>query len=255
MIYSTFCITGASSGFGAAIARALSAPGRTLILVARRMERLTDVAAVCQSRGATVHCLCHDVRDEHFITQLQATLVAHALTVDVLINNAGLALGLEPAQRADCDDWDTMISTNITAVCHLTRAILPSMVEQNRGHVVFISSVAGSWPYAGGNVYGATKAFIDQFGRNLRSDLLGTAVRVTVIAPGMAETEFSTVRFKGDKGKADAVYAGVSPLDGDAIASAVCYALDAPAAVNINHIELMPVQQAWGGLSVSRRQS
>lgn len=253
MSYFTYLITGASSGFGAAIAETLAAPGRTLVLIARRLERLQSVARACEERGATVHCRSVDVRLASSGPDLIHEMASMGIQFDVLINNAGLALGLEPAHRADLQDWDTMIATNISAVCHLTRAVLPGMVERNCGHIVMIGSTAGSWPYPGGNVYGGTKAFIDQFTRNLRCDLLGTSLRITSIAPGMAETEFSTVRFKGDAGQAAAVYRGTEPLRAVDIADTVRYVLDAPPHVNINHIELMSIDQAWGPFAISRR--
>ena len=173
--------------------------------------------------------------------------------VDVLLNNAGLALGLEPSWDVSIDDWDTMVDTNIKGLMYCTRAILPKMVRRNSGHVVNIGSTAGSWPYPGGNVYGGTKAFVQQFSRNLRADLIGTQVRVTYIAPGMAESEFSNVRFKGDEKMAAAVYKGAEPLRPKDIAEAVYWVVNRPAHVNINAVEMMPVDQTWGALAVSRR--
>jgi 3-hydroxy acid dehydrogenase/malonic semialdehyde reductase len=171
----------------------------------------------------------------------------------VLVNNAGLALGLEPAQRASLDEWDTMIATNCRGLVTMTRAVLPGMVERDRGHVVNVGSVAGTYPYPGGNVYGATKAFVRQFTLNLRSDLLGTAVRATSIEPGMAETEFSLVRFGGDAAKAAKVYEGVKPLEGADVAEAVLWCVSLPAHVNVNAVELMPVQQAFAPFAIHRK--
>jgi 3-hydroxy acid dehydrogenase/malonic semialdehyde reductase len=164
-----------------------------------------------------------------------------------------MALGLEPAQRASLDDWDRMIETNCRALVSLTRAILPGMVERGRGHVVNIGSVAGSYPYPGGNVYGATKAFVRQFSLAIRSDLLGTPVRVTNVEPGMVETEFSVVRFQGDRERAKGVYAGMTPLFAADVADAVAWCVSRPAHVNVNAIEVMPVQQAFGPFAIDRK--
>ncbi|MFO7766173.1 MAG: SDR family oxidoreductase [Pelovirga sp.] len=242
----TILITGATAGFGSACARLFARQGWRLILTGRRTDRLQ---ALQQELGdAVVTTLTVDVRDREEVFRQFADLPA----VDVLLNNAGLALGLEPAWDVNIDDWDTMIDTNIKGLTYCTRVILPKMVEKNSGHVINIGSTAGSWPYPGGNVYGGTKAFVEQFSRNLRADLHGTAVRVTYIAPGMAESEFSEVRFKGDKEKAAQVYRGTQPLKPEDIADTVYWAVDRPAHVNINAIELMPVQQSWNALAVHR---
>ncbi len=242
----TILITGATAGFGSACARLFARQGWRLILTGRRTARLQ---ALQQELGdAVVTTLTVDVRDREEVFRQFADLPA----VDVLLNNAGLALGLEPAWDVNIDDWDTMIDTNIKGLTYCTRVILPKMVEKNSGHVINIGSTAGSWPYPGGNVYGGTKAFVEQFSRNLRADLHGTAVRVTYIAPGMAESEFSEVRFKGDKEKAAQVYRGTQPLKPEDIADTVYWAVDRPAHVNINAIELMPVQQSWNALAVHR---
>lgn len=242
----TILITGATAGFGSACARQFAGQGWRLILTGRRTDRLQ---ALQQELGdAVITILTLDVRDREEVFRQFADLPP----VDVLLNNAGLALGLEPAWDVNIDDWDTMIDTNIKGVTYCTRALLPKMVEQNSGHVINIGSTAGSWPYPGGNVYGGTKAFVEQFSRNLRADLHGTAVRVTYIAPGMAESEFSEVRFKGDKEKAAQVYRGTQPLKPEDIADTVYWAVDRPAHVNINAIELMPVQQSWNALAVHR---
>ena len=172
--------------------------------------------------------------------------------VDVLVNNAGLALGLGPAQEADLDEWDQMIDTNCKGLTYCTRAILPGMVARGRGHVINLGSVAGSYPYPGGNVYGASKAFVHQFSLDLRSDLHGTGVRVTSVEPGMADTEFSTVRFGGDKEQADAVYAGMQPLTADDIAGAIYWAAAQPPHVNVNRIELMATAQSFAPFQVTR---
>jgi len=172
--------------------------------------------------------------------------------VDILVNNAGLALGLEPAHETSLDDWDAMIDTNIKGLAYCTRFILPGMVARNRGHIVNIGSTAGAWPYPGGNVYGGTKAFVEQFSRNLRADLLGTRVRVTCLAPGMAETDFSLVRFKGDAEKAAKVYAGTDPLTADDVAGIVGWVAGLPSHVNVNTLEVMSIDQTWGPFAVNR---
>ena len=244
-------VTGATSGFGAACAEALLARGR---------EGDRDGAArrtACRRsrrRGATASTRSSlDVRDRAAVQAAIDGLPAPFAAIDVLVNNAGLALGLEPAQRASLDEWETMIATNCTGLVTVTRAVLPGMVERNRGHVVNLGSVAGTYPYPGGNVYGATKAFVRQFSLNLRSDLLGTAIRVTSIEPGMAETEFSLVRFGGDAERARKVYEGVTPLSGEDVADAIVWAVTRPAHVNVNAMELMPVQQAFAPFSVVRK--
>jgi 3-hydroxy acid dehydrogenase/malonic semialdehyde reductase len=194
-----------------------------------------------------------DVRDRAAVQDVVAGLPAEFAEIDVLVNNAGLAKGLNPAQEADLDDWEEMIDTNCKGLVYCTRTILPGMVERRRGHVVNLGSVAGTYPYPGGNVYGATKAFVHQFSLNLRSDLHGTGIRVTSIEPGLSgETEFSTVRFGGDQGKADAVYAGTQPLVPADIAEAVYWVVSQPAHVNINTIEMMPVTQSFAPFQVHR---
>jgi NADP-dependent 3-hydroxy acid dehydrogenase YdfG len=244
-------ITGASSGFGEACARIFASRGQRLVLAARRLERLEKLKKELSVK-CHVHIVQLDVRDRAAVEKTVASLPGDFRAVDVLVNNAGLALGLEPAHRVDLEDWEVMVDTNIKGLMYCTRAILPGMVERNRGHVVNISSTAGSWPYPGGNAYGGTKAFVNQFSRNLRADLLGTRVRVTCIQPGMAETEFSNVRFKGNDAAADKVYEGVQPMSAMDIAEAVAWAVDRPAHLNINSIEMMPVAQAWGPLAVHR---
>jgi len=247
----TILITGASSGFGAACARAFARLGCRLVLAARRTEALEKLQSELAPLTA-VHTVTLDVRDREAVGSTLGALPAEFADVDLLVNNAGLALGLEPAQRADLDDWDAMVDTNVKGLMYCTRAILPGMVARNRGHIVNIGSVAGSWPYPGGNVYGGTKAFVEQFSRNLRADLLGSAVRVTNIAPGMAETEFSRVRFKGDEEKAHRVYTGTEPLLAEDVADIVVWVTSVPARVNVNSVEVMSVHQAWGPLAVHR---
>lgn len=242
----TILITGATSGFGAACARRFAAANWRLILTGRRADRLDQLKEELGS--SVIRTLTLDVRDRQAVEQALT-----GVDVDVLLNNAGLALGLEPAWKIDLADWETMVDTNVKGVMYCTRALLPGMVARNRGHVVNIGSTAGSWPYPGGNVYGATKAFVEQFSRNLRADLLGTRVRVTYLAPGMAQTEFSNVRFKGDDGRADQVYAGAEPLLAGDIAEIVYFATTLPGHVNINALEVMSVDQSWGPLAVHRQ--
>ncbi len=248
----TAIITGASSGFGTSCARRFADDGWALVLVARRVERLNALADELRAKTPT-HVVALDVRDRDAVTATFASLPAPFAAPDLLVNNAGLALGIGPAQTADLDDWDEMVDANIKGLMYCTRAVLPGMVARNRGHVVNVGSVAASWPYAGGNAYGATKAFVQQFSRNLRSDLLGTRVRVTNVEPGMAETEFSLVRFKGDAAKAAKVYAGADALTADDVADVVHWAATRPERVNVNVVEVMPTCQAWGPLSVHRK--
>ena len=244
----TVLVTGATAGFGSAIARRFAAHGANLVICGRRTERLDALKAELGS--APVHAATLDVRDRAAVAEFAAAI---PWPVDLLVNNAGLALGLEPAQAADLDDWETMIDTNIKGLMYMTRAILPGMVERDRGPVINIGSVAGTYPYGGGNMYGATKAAVAQFSLNLITDLAKTKVRVTNIEPGLCGgSEFSQVRFHGDADKAAKVYEGTTPLSADDIAEAVYWSASLPAHVNINRIEMMPVCQAPGGLAVYR---
>jgi 3-hydroxy acid dehydrogenase / malonic semialdehyde reductase len=245
----TVFITGASSGFGAAIAHRFATAGARVVAAARRSDRLKDLAA---ELGPRVLPVTLDVRDRAAVARVTGALPAEFAQIDVLVNNAGAALGLSPAQDADLDDWEQMIDTNCKGLAYCTRAILPGMVARRRGHVINLGSVAGTYPYPGGNAYGGTKAFVHQFSLNLRSDLHGTGVRVTCIEPGMADTEFSIVRFSGDQAKADAVYAGMQPLTADDIAESVYWAATLPPHVNVNTIELMPVAQSFTPFQVAR---
>ena len=243
-------VTGASAGFGVAITRSLAGEGFQVIAAARRMDRLQALAASVPG----VLPLALDVTDGKQVERALADLAPEWAEVDVLVNNAGLALGLEPAQEADADDWDRMIDTNCRALVQLTRRLLPGMVERGRGHVVNIGSTAGTYPYPGGNVYGATKAFVHQFSLNLRADLAGTGVRVTCIEPGLvAGSEFSQVRFRGDEARAAAVYADTVPLTAGDVAEAVRWVVTQPSHVNINVVEMMPTTQSPGPLQVHRR--
>ncbi|WP_248320471.1 MULTISPECIES: SDR family NAD(P)-dependent oxidoreductase [unclassified Caballeronia] len=243
-------VTGASAGFGAAIARAFVKGGHRVVAAARRKERLD---ALSKELGDALLPVEIDVRDESAVRNAIASLPDGFAQIDVLVNNAGLALGLEPAQRANFDDWKNMIDTNCAGLVAVTHAVLPGMVERNRGHVFNLGSVAGTYPYPGGNVYGATKAFVRQFSLNLRADLAGTALRVTDIEPGLCGgTEFSNVRFKGDDDKAASVYKDVQPLTAEDIADTIYWIATRPAHVNINTIELMPVAQTFGPLQIHR---
>jgi 3-hydroxy acid dehydrogenase / malonic semialdehyde reductase len=247
----TVFITGASSGFGTATARKFIARGDRVIAAARRTDRLRDLA---KELGPDVLLpLTLDVRDRASVEETAASLPAGFAEVDILVNNAGLALGLEPAQEADVDQWERMIETNCTGLVYMTRALLPQMVARGRGHVVNLGSIAGTYPYPGGNVYGATKAFVHQFSLNLRSDLHGTGIRVTCVEPGLSGgTEFSDVRFGGDSERAAAVYAGTQPLTADDIAAAIEWATSQPPHVNVNVIELMPASQSFAPFQVYR---
>jgi 3-hydroxy acid dehydrogenase / malonic semialdehyde reductase len=247
----TVLITGATSGFGQSCARRFSENGWNLVLIGRRTDRLEALKAELMNKSL-VHAIPLDVRDRDSVTARLQSLPELFRNVDVLINSAGLALGLLPAHQTDLDDWDTMVDTNIKGLMYCTRSLLPGMVERNRGHIINMGSVAAGNPYPGGNVYGATKAFVAQFSRNLRSDLLGTRIRVTNIEPGMAETEFSIVRFKGDVSKADSVYQRTEPLTGTDIAEIAYFVATLPEHVNINSLEVMPTCQAWGPLAVHR---
>lgn len=247
----TVFITGATAGFGEAIARRFHAEGHRVVVTGRREARLT---ALVSSLGERAHAEVLDVRDRAAIDAAVARLPKAFAEVDVLINNAGLALGLEPAQAADPEDWEQMIDTNVRGLVHMTRALLPGMVSRRRGHVVNLGSIAARYPYPGGNVYGATKAFVHQFSLNLRADLHGTGVRVTDLQPGLCEgTEFSEVRFGGDVERARALYAGADALTPEDIAEAAYWVTSLPARMNVNTLEVMPVSQSFGPLTVARR--
>jgi len=247
----TIFITGASAGFGAACARMFATAGNRLVLTSRRIDPLLKLQDELTAT-ADVHIIPLDVRDREAVQGAIESLPERFRNIDVLLNNAGLALGLEPAHQADLDDWETMVDTNIKGVMYCTRFVLPGMVARNHGHIINISSTAGAWPYPGGNVYGGTKAFVTQFSRNLRCDLLGTRVRVSCIQPGMAETEFSKVRFKGDEEQAAGVYRGTEPLTAEDIAETVRWIVSQPPHVNINTMELMSIDQSWGPFAIHR---
>jgi 3-hydroxy acid dehydrogenase/malonic semialdehyde reductase len=250
----TVLVTGATAGFGEATARRFLAHGHQVIALGRRQDRLDAIkASLPVDQQKRLLTLSVDVCDSAKVDALASALPAEFANVTVLVNNAGLALGLEPAHQAHLSDWDRMIDTNIKGLVHMSRAFLPGMVERKRGHVINLGSVAANYPYPGGNVYGGTKAFVKQFSLNLRADLIGTPVRVTCIEPGMcAGTEFSNVRFKGDDDKASKVYSGVKALSADDIAEAIFWSATLPSHVNINVLELMPVQQAFNAFNVHR---
>jgi NADP-dependent 3-hydroxy acid dehydrogenase YdfG len=242
-------VTGATAGFGEAVCRRFAAAGARVVATGRRRERLD---ALKMELGPRIHTAVLDVRDRKATDALAASLPKDFARVDVLVANAGLALGLEPAHKTDPADWEEMVDANVKGLMYTVRAFLPAMAERGAGHVVVLGSVAADTPYPGGNVYGATKAFAGQLARNLRCDLLGTGVRVTDVAPGLAETEFSLVRFKGDAEKAAKPYAGLKPLTGPDVAEAVYWAATLPAHVNICRIEMMPVTQAYGPFAFHR---
>jgi 3-hydroxy acid dehydrogenase/malonic semialdehyde reductase len=247
----TALVTGATAGFGEAIARRLVRDGWRVILTGRRRDRLEKLVS---DLGATALPWRLDVTDADAVASLPGSLPEGWRDIDALINNAGLALGLDPAQAAKLSDWDRMVATNVTGLIHMTRAMLPGMVERDRGHIVNLGSIAATYPYPGGHVYGASKAFVKQFSLNLKADLVGTNVRVTDIEPGLCGgTEFSEVRFGGDRERAAALYQGTTPLNAEDIAEAVAWVMHLPAHVNINRIEMMPTCQASGPLVVKRR--
>ncbi len=244
-------VTGASAGFGQPIARRFVRDGHRVIATARRADRLEALASEL-GQAVLAHAL--DVTEAAAVAGLPGSLPDGWRDVDVLVNNAGLALGLDPAQSASLSDWDRMVATNITGLIHATRALLPGMVARNRGHVVNLGSVAGYYPYPGGHVYGASKAFVRHFTMNLKSDLIGTGVRVTDIEPGLVGgSEFSAVRFGGDAARAERLYEGTTPLSPEDIAEAVAWVVGQPAHVNINRVEMMPTCQAPQALAVKRQ--
>ena len=246
-------ITGASAGFGKALAERLVANGHRVIGCARRLDKLN---ALADTLGEAFLPVVMDVSDTATIPQIIADLPAEFSQIDVLVNNAGLALGTEPAYKANLDDWMRMTDTNVKGLMALTHAVLPAMVARDSGYVINVGSIAGSWPYFGGNVYGATKAFVKQFSLNLRADLIGTQVRVTNLEPGnVAGTEFSNVRFHGDDDKAAKVYDGFKTMTGDDIGDILLWLIESPAHINVNRLEVMPVAQTYNGLTIAKQGS
>ncbi len=246
----TVFVTGATAGFGAALCRRFHQEGARVIATGRRQERLD---ALGEELGERCHTLVLDVTDRDAVFAAVESLPQGFNEPNVCIANAGLALGLEPAHEAHLDDWEGMIATNINGLVYTVRALLPGMVARREGHVVLLGSVAGDYPYPGGNVYGATKAFVKQFALNLRADLLGKNVRVTNIEPGLAETEFSLVRFHGDAEKAAKPYQGVEFMTADDIAETIYWSCTLPRHLNINRMQMMPVQQAFSPFAFDRK--
>ncbi|MDX2375095.1 SDR family NAD(P)-dependent oxidoreductase [Psychrobacter sp. PP-21] len=246
-------ITGASAGFGKALAERLVANGHHVIGCARRLDKLN---ALADTLGDAFLPVVMDVSETDSIPQIIADLPDGFKQIDVLVNNAGLALGTEPAHKASLDDWMRMNDTNVKGLMALTHAVLPAMVARDSGYIINVGSIAGNWPYFGGNVYGATKAFVKQFSLNLRADLLGTQVRVTNLEPGVvAGTEFSNVRYHGDDDKAAKVYDGFKTMTGEDIGDILLWLIESPAHINVNRLEVMPVAQTYNGLTVAKQDS
>lgn len=244
-------ITGATSGFGRAAARRFAKDGWSLVLSGRRIERLLELKE--ELSGVPVHVVQLDVRDDQAVAAAVAELPAEFAQVKALINNAGLALAPQSAEKVDLKDWHTMIDTNVTGLVNVTHALLPILIKTGAGSTIInVGSIAGQWPYPGSHVYGASKAFVQQFSYNLRCDLQGTGVRVTDIAPGMAETEFTLVRTNGDQTASDNLYNSTTPLSAEDIAEQMFYLATLPDHININRLEVMPTRQAWAGFSVDR---
>lgn len=248
-------ITGASSGFGMASAQILAKNGWDLILAARRQEKLAALQQNLTAQyGTKVHICALDVRERAQINQCIAQLPPEFQHINALINNAGLALGLEPAAEASLDNWQTMIDTNITGLVQCTHALLPILLKNTPATIVNLSSVAANWPYPGSTVYGASKAFVSQFSKNLRADYPGCGLRVTSLEPGIAQTEFSLVRFAGDGARAAKVYENVRALTAEDIGNIILWLLEQPAHININSLEVMPTAQTWNPLNVVREE-
>ncbi|AKU68887.1 SDR family oxidoreductase [Prevotella fusca] len=244
----TVLVTGATSGIGEACARKFAQEGYDIIITGRRAQHLADLKKELEVKGTRVLALAFDVRNRKAATAAINSLPLDWQQIDVLINNAGLALGLEPEYEGSFEDWETMIDTNIKGLLTMTRLVVPRMVKHNSGHVINIGSVAGDAAYAGGNVYCGTKAAVKTITDGLRIDLAHTSVRVTTVKPGLVETNFSNVRFHGDDARADKVYHGVKPLTGTDIADVVFYAASAPAHVQIAEVLVLATHQANGSV-------
>jgi len=247
----TVLITGATSGFGKECAKMFAKNGDRVIATGRRAHKLKELKEELESYD--ILTLQFDVSDKDAVFEKIAFLPSDYKNIDILINSAGLALGLESAPNALLDDWEEMIDTNIKGLLYVTKAVLPIMVERKTGYIFNLGSIAGSWPYQGGNVYGATKAFVEQFSYNLRTDLKGTNIRVSNIEPGAAKTEFSDVRFKGKTDMAEKVYDGYEPLVAKDIANLIFTLANLPSRVNVNSLEVMPTAQTWAGLHVEKK--
>lgn len=245
----TVLITGASSGIGKATARRFHERGATVLLVARRRELLDELAG---ELGDRAHAFALDLTDakavEHFFAELPEAL----REISILVNNAGGAFGMDNVQEANLDDWQRMVDLNIMSLLRVTHAVLPGMVARNRGHVINLGSVAGTYPYQGGNIYGASKAFVEQFSLNMRCDLHGKRVRVTNIEPGLVETEFALVRHRGDQQKASATYQGIETMRPEDIADSIVWCASMPERVNVNRIEMMATMQTPAGFRFQR---
>lgn len=249
---STIFITGATSGFGQATARRFAKAGWSLILTGRRLERLQTLQQEL-AQVTAIHIASLDVRDHEQVQKVIADLPPEFKQVNTLVNNAGLALAPEPSQHVALEDWHTMIDTNIKGLVNVTHALLNTLIESGAGaSIINLGSIAGQWPYPGSHVYGASKAFVKQFSYNLRCDLLGTGVRVTDIAPGLSETEFTLVRTKGDKQATDNLYKGTTPLSAEDIAEQIFHIATLPPHINYNRVEIMPVRQAWSPFAIDR---
>lgn len=248
----TVLITGASAGFGAAFVKKFAENNWKIILLSRREDRLKVLSEQIGLNADQAHIIAVDIRDLKMIKNHMDEIPSAFKEIDVLINNAGLALGVEPAWEYDLDDWDVMVDTNVKGLLYMTRLVLPGMVERDSGHIINVGSIAGNWPYPGGNVYGATKAFVQQFSRNLRTDLHGKNVRVSNLEPGIVDTEFSIVRYKGDEEKAAQIYENANALQADDMAEIVYWLTSMPERVNINSVEVMPTSQTWGPLLIHR---
>ena len=248
----TVMITGATSGIGLACARKFAKNGDKVILTGRNGQRLAEIEQELKKKGTEVLTLVFDVRDREAAKKLIEALPTEWQRIDVLVNNAGLALGLEPEYEGSLDDWETMIDTNIKGLLTMTRLIVPGMVERNSGHIINVGSVAGDAAYAGGNVYCATKAAVKALSDGLRIDVANTAVRVTNLKPGLVETNFSNIRFRGDNDRAANVYKGIKPLTGDDIADVAVFAANAPEHVQIAEVLILATHQASGSVIVRK---
>jgi 3-hydroxy acid dehydrogenase/malonic semialdehyde reductase len=243
-------VTGATSGFGRETVKMFANDGNKVIAIGRREEKLQELKE--ELSQCDIHTVVLDVRDKEKVFEAIENLPQEYKDIDILVNNAGLALGLEKAPDAFLDDWEIMIDTNIKGLLYMTKAVMPTMVKKKSGYIFNLGSIAGNWPYEGANVYGSTKAFVQQFSLNLRNDLKGTNIRVSNIEPGFAKTEFSNVRFKGDDKKADEIYEGLQPLVGEDIANIIFTLSKLPLHVNVNTLEVMPTAQTWAGFALER---